>query len=68
VMPVSEVSKEVVFDVEGVEIIVQAELEAVEGARQIRNDPNEGRYTEKENSRKKGIWTGNGNGNEQKDS
>ena len=55
VMPVSEVSKEVVFDVEGVEIIVQAELEAVEGARQIRNDPNEGRYTEKEMQKERDL-------------
>jgi len=31
VIPVSEGSKEVVFDVEGVEITTQAELEAVEG-------------------------------------
>jgi len=41
VMPVSEVSKEVVFDVEGVEIIAQTELEAVEGGRPVRDDPSE---------------------------
>ncbi|SLM18028.1 exported hypothetical protein [uncultured spirochete] len=55
VMPVSEVSKEVVFDVEGVEIIAQAELDAVEGARQIRNDPNEGPYTEKEMQKERDL-------------
>jgi hypothetical protein len=48
VIPVSEGSKEVVFDVEGVEITALSDLEAVEGARQIRNDPNEGPYTAKE--------------------
>jgi hypothetical protein len=40
-VPVSEEPKEVVFDVEGVEIIAQTELEAVEGARPIREDPGE---------------------------
>jgi hypothetical protein len=40
-IPVSEGSKEVVFDVEGVEITTQAELEAVEGGRPVRDDPME---------------------------
>ena len=40
-VPVSEGAKEVVFDVEGIEITAQAELEAVEGGRPVRYDPGE---------------------------
>jgi len=41
VIPVSEGSKEVVFDVEGVEITALSDLEAVEGGRPVRDDPSE---------------------------
>jgi hypothetical protein len=41
VIPVSEGSKEVVFDVEGVEITALSDLEAVEGGRPVRDDPGE---------------------------
>ena len=58
VIPVSEGSKEVVFDVEGVEITTLSDLEAVEGARQIRNDPNEGPYTAKEMQKERDLDRG----------
>jgi hypothetical protein len=41
VIPVSEGSKEVVFDVEGVELIALSDLEAVEGGRPVRDDLSE---------------------------
>ncbi len=43
-IPVREGAEEVVFDVEGVEIATQAELEAVEGGRPVRDDPNKGLF------------------------
>ncbi len=54
-IPVREGSKEVVFDVEGVEIATQAELEAVEGGRPVRDGPNEGPYTAKEIQKERNL-------------